>query len=184
MRATHGNRGWRASASIGLSLHPSWRRRLARQVPLLPKLRVHGVLHRRRSAQRSSHTGRCLRRTNLSRANFLGIRGANAQVGRSPGNHRAHGVMLRALPNSSPRRSTNDRTLDPVWQHTVHFRWLSLGFLASRTRPAHWAVPRRCRLRFKAGWRIGVAFALSCCCRWSPLVPGCVFLRNHSGEQG
>lgn len=70
-------------------------------------------------------------------------------MGRSPGNHRAHGVMLRALPNSSPRRSTNDRTLDPVWQHTVHFRWLSLGFLASRTRPAHWAVPQRRRLDSK-----------------------------------
>lgn len=173
MRATHGNRGGRASESLRLSLpclpaqdrqrlrrpgtvrrrtgfcqwqgqrvHPSWRRWLARQVPLLPKLRAHDVPHRRRSAQRSSHTGRCLRRTNLSRANVPGVRGANAQVGRSPRNHRAHGVMLRALPSPSPRRSANGRPLDPVWQRTVHFRWLSLDFLASRrTQLARWAVP-------------------------------------------
>jgi len=50
--------------------------------------------------------------------------------------------MLRALPNPSPRRSANGRPLDPGWQRTVHFRWLSLDVLASlRTQLARWAVP-------------------------------------------
>ena len=52
--------------------------------------------HRRRTARRRSHTGRGLRRTDVSRAKVLGVRGANAQVGRSPRSHRANGVMLRA----------------------------------------------------------------------------------------
>ena len=94
-------------------IRPRRRRRKPDHFPVLSRVRVNGVLHRRRPRRFNRSSDRRIRGPGISEPHVLGLRGAHAQLGVHASRHRAYGVGHRLCPGWMTRLSVSAQS--PVY---------------------------------------------------------------------